>query len=108
MGREVIACAPTTSAAEVLRGEGFSNATTLADLLKNAAPSNVRAWARRHLIVDEAGIASTRQARRVCYSLTQRQNARLVIVGDSRQHSGVEGVIFLRSSKIIRACKPAN
>ncbi|MBI5771178.1 MAG: relaxase domain-containing protein [Verrucomicrobia bacterium] len=93
-GHQVIACAPTTSAAEVLRREGFSNATTLADLLTNAETTHGARLRGARLIVDEAGIASTRQGAELC-ALVQRQDARLILVGDSRQHSGVEAGDFL-------------
>ena len=93
-GREIFACAPTTSAAGVLRAEGFSNATTLADLLKNGETAHGALLRGATFIVDEAGIASTRQGAELC-ALVQRQDARLVLVGDSRQHSGVEAGDFL-------------
>ena len=93
-GHEVIAGAPTTSAAEVLRREGFSNATTLADLLTNAETAHGARLRGATLIVDEAGIASTRQGAELC-ALVRRHDARLILVGDSRQHSGVEAGDFL-------------
>ena len=94
-GRTVLACAPTTSAVGVLRSEGFANATTLADLLQNAE-TRYRDELHRGptLIVDEAGIASTRQGADLC-DLVRKHNARLILVGDSRQHSGVEAGDFL-------------
>lgn len=92
--REVFACAPTTSAAAVLRGEGFSTATTLADFLKNGEARHGPRLLGATLIVDEAGIASTRQGAELC-ALVQAQGARLIVVGDSRQHSGVEAGDFL-------------
>jgi conjugative relaxase-like TrwC/TraI family protein len=92
--REVFACAPTTSAAAVLRGEGFSNATTLADFLKNGEARHGPQLLGATVIVDEAGIASTRQGAELC-ALVQTQGARLILVGDSRQHNGVEAGDFL-------------
>lgn len=92
--REVFACAPTTSAATVLRGEGFSNATTLADFLQNGEAKHGPRLLGATVIVDEAGIASTRQGAELC-ALVQAQGARLILVGDSRQHSGVEAGDFL-------------
>jgi conjugative relaxase-like TrwC/TraI family protein len=93
-GGTVIACAPTTSAAGVLRADGFANATTLADLLKNAESMHGQKLHGATLIVDEAGIASARQGSELC-ELVRRHNARLILVGDSRQHSGVEAGDFL-------------
>jgi len=87
--REVFACAPTTSAAAVLRCEGFSNATTLADFLQNGEAQHGPRLLGATVIVDEAGIASTRQGAELC-AFVQTQGARLILVGDSRQHSGVE------------------
>lgn len=92
--RDVFACAPTTSAATVLRSEGFSDATTLADFLQNGATQHGPRLRGATVIVDEAGIASTRQGAELC-ALVQAQGARLILVGDSRQHSGVEAGDFL-------------
>ncbi|MBI5770285.1 MAG: relaxase domain-containing protein [Verrucomicrobia bacterium] len=92
--REVIACAPTTAAAAVLRGEGFATATTLADFLQNGEARHGPRLLGATVIVDEAGIASTRQGAELC-ALVKAQGARLILVGDSRQHSGVEAGDFL-------------
>jgi conjugative relaxase-like TrwC/TraI family protein len=92
--REVFVCAPTTSAAAVLRNEGFSAATTLADFLQNGEAKHGPRLLGATVIVDEAGIASTRQGAELC-ALVQTQGARLILVGDSRQHSGVEAGDFL-------------
>jgi conjugative relaxase-like TrwC/TraI family protein len=92
--REVFACAPTTSAAAVLGSEGFSTATTLADFLQNGEAKHGPRLLGATVIVDEAGIASTRQGAELC-ALVQTQGARLILVGDSRQHSGVEAGDFL-------------
>jgi conjugative relaxase-like TrwC/TraI family protein len=93
-GRTAFACAPTTSAAAGLRAEGFSDATTLADFLKNAEANHGPRLHGATLIVDETGLASTRQGADLC-ALVKRQDARLILVGDSRQHSGVEAGDFL-------------
>ena len=92
--RTVFTCAPTTSATEVLRKEGFSNATTLSDFLQNAEKIHGAQLRRATFIVDEAGIASTRQGADLC-ELVKRHDARLILVGDTRQHSGVEAGDFL-------------
>ena len=92
--REVFACAPTTAAAAVLRSEGFSTATTLTDFLQNGEARHGPRLLGATIIVDEAGIASTRQGAELC-ALVQTQGARLIVVGDSRQHSGVEAGDFL-------------
>lgn len=92
--REVFACAPITSAAAVLRSEGFSTATTLADFLQTGEARHGPRLLGATVIVDEAGIASTRQGAELC-ALVEKQGARLILVGDSRQHSGVEAGDFL-------------
>ncbi|MEI7837415.1 MAG: AAA family ATPase, partial [Planctomycetota bacterium] len=77
--RTVFTCAPTTSAAEVLRKEGFSNATTLSDFLQNAEKNHGAQLRRATFIVDEAGIGSTRQGADLC-ELVKRHDARLILV----------------------------
>lgn len=93
-GREVLACAPTTSAAAVLRQDGLANATTVADFLQNAEAKHGPRLFGAVFIVDEAGIASARQGAGLC-ALAQQYHARVILVGDSRQHSGVEAGDFL-------------
>ncbi len=77
--------APTTKAAQQLRESGVLSETVAALLQRDAVPAG-----RRQLwIVDEAGMLSTRQM----YGLLLRAReaeARVVLVGDSRQHRGVE------------------
>lgn len=105
--REVFACAPTTSAATVLRAEGFSNATTLADFLQNGEAKHGPRLLGATVIVDEAGIASTRQGAELC-RLVKAQGARLILVGDSRQHSGVEAGDFLsilENHSLLQTCE---
>ena len=58
-GHSVIAIAPTSSAARVLRDEGFTEATTVEDFLRNAEK---RGGLRRAVVIcDEAGLKSNRQ-----------------------------------------------
>lgn len=74
------------TAREVLSSEGIQNATTVAEFLVNPKVSQ---QARGGVVwVDEAGLLGTRDARSLlgeCRSL----GARLVLSGDSRQHSPV-------------------
>lgn len=93
-GREIFACAPTTSAAAVLRQDGLTNATTLTDFLQNAVATHGPRLLGAAFIVDESGIASARQGAALC-ALAEQQGARMILVGDSRQHSGVEAGDFL-------------
>jgi conjugative relaxase-like TrwC/TraI family protein len=92
-GRQVLACAPTSSAADTLRRDGLARATTVTDLLQNVAPHDIPRGAV--LIVDEAGLASNRQGAELL-QLAERRGARVVFLGDSRQHTSVEAGDFLR------------
>jgi conjugative relaxase-like TrwC/TraI family protein len=94
LNRTVIACAPTVSAAAELRAAGFTSATSLADVLLHAEAQHGARLRQTTLIVDEAGIASTAQGA-LLFDLVKKHEARLILVGDSRQHSGVEAGDFL-------------
>jgi conjugative relaxase-like TrwC/TraI family protein len=85
--------APTTAATKVLKGEGFSQAVTVSRFLTST-------WKHENLqgavfIVDEAGLQSNRQGADVL-KLAQKNNARILFIGDSRQHVSVEAGDFLR------------
>jgi ATP-dependent exoDNAse (exonuclease V) alpha subunit len=86
--KKFLPLAPSSEAArETLRGEGFKNAETVAQLLvseKLQRESRGAVW-----IVDEAGLLSSRQADRL-FSLAKELDARLVLVGDTGQHHSVE------------------
>ena len=87
-GHETHLVAPTTDAARtVLREEGFAEAETVAKLLSDRGlQEKLR---DQVLVVDEAGLLGTRQMTELL-DLCTRQDARLVLVGDTRQHSAVE------------------
>ena len=87
-------CAPTASAAGVLKSEGFDNATTLADFLLQAERKHGDLLRGATVIVDEAGLISNRQGAEL-FALARRCGARILLVGDSRQHSAVEAGDFL-------------
>ena len=92
-GREVLAAAPTMSAVEELQKVGFSNAITIQRLLQNErAQTEVRG---KVLIVDEAGMVSGRQMSELL-ALAERQSARIVFSGDTRQIQSVEASDALR------------
>jgi ATP-dependent exoDNAse (exonuclease V) alpha subunit len=85
--------APTTAAVKVLKQEGFSNAVTVSRFLTST-------WKHEDLrgavfIVDEAGLQSNRQGAAVL-KLAEKNNARVLLVGDTRQHVSVEAGDFLR------------
>lgn len=86
-GHRVIVVAPTAQAARgVLREEGFSEAETVAQLLASvelqAALHNAVIW------VDEAGLLNTQEMTELL-TLAIRHNARLILSGDTRQHTSV-------------------
>jgi ATP-dependent exoDNAse (exonuclease V) alpha subunit len=85
-GRMVQAAAPTAMAThEVLRPD-FTNAETVARILKD--PALQERLRGQVLWVDEAGLLSMPDLRRLV-SLTRQCNARLLLTGDTRQHRSV-------------------
>lgn len=93
--RQIFACAPTTSAAQELQVAGFANATTLESFLQKSKTAKYGDLGRGSiLIVDEAGIAGTRQGAELLERVKDH-NLRLILVGDTKQHSGVEAGDFL-------------
>ena len=98
---EVFFMAPTKSAVDVLKGEGFKSAETIQHYIKkNAVPKN------SVIIIDEAGMISTRDGVKLL-QMANEANSRILFVGDSRQHSSVEAGDFYRVlesySKMTRA-----
>lgn len=92
-GHTVFVCAPTSSAADTLRRDGIKDATTVSGLLQNVAPRDIPPGAV--LVVDEAGLASNNQGAELL-QLAERHGARVVFLGDSRQHTSVEAGDLLR------------
>lgn len=86
-GKKVMVVAPTSQASRgVLRQEGFENAETIAQLLID--PKMQDALQDQILWVDEAGLLGTKEMVSILELVTQR-NARLILGGDTRQHSSV-------------------
>jgi len=85
---KIVALAPTSEAArEVLRKEGFDNAETVAKLLKS---ERLQREARGAVwLVDEAGLLPMQDADRLI-ALAEKLEARLVFVGDPKQHHPVQ------------------
>lgn len=80
--------APSASASRgVLVEEGHQNADTVSKLLVDKKMQD--ALQDQVLIVDEAGLLSTRQATALL-QLAVEKNARLIYLGDTRQHSSPE------------------
>jgi ATP-dependent exoDNAse (exonuclease V) alpha subunit len=92
-GRNVTYLAPTASAVQVLKQDGFLHATTVSDFLYNQA--NQKPLRNAVLIVDEAGLQSNKQGVEIL-KIAQHNRARVLFVGDTRQHSAVEAGDFLR------------
>ncbi len=86
-GKTVLAVAPTAQASRgVLRAAGFENATTVAHLLVDQKlQQSVKGQV---LWVDEAGLLGTKDMTSLL-ALAQRQDARLILSGDTRQHASV-------------------
>jgi ATP-dependent exoDNAse (exonuclease V) alpha subunit len=87
-GRPVVALAQSVKASrEVLRQEaGLANADTVARFLKD---EDMQASARNGVIlVDEASLLGTRDMQKV-FEVAETQNARVILVGDRRQHRSV-------------------
>jgi conjugative relaxase-like TrwC/TraI family protein len=92
-GREAFYLAPTTSAVEVLRADGFARATTVDDFLTN----QVKAGGLHGsvIIIDESSLQSTQMGAAIL-RIAQEHDTRVLFVGDVRQHVAVEAGDFLR------------
>jgi conjugative relaxase-like TrwC/TraI family protein len=77
----------STASRGELRKVGFKNAETLATLFAN---EKLQAQVHKQVIlVDEAGLISSGDMRQL-FDIAQKQEARVLLVGDYRQHSSVE------------------
>ncbi len=86
-GKQVTVVAPTSVAArDVLRGEGFEKANTVAALFESREMQDK--LQNGILWVDEAGMLGTHDMTSLLELATQK-NARLILGGDTRQHSAV-------------------
>jgi conjugative relaxase-like TrwC/TraI family protein len=85
-GYEAVFCAPTAAAADVLRKDGFESATTLQKLLMDSEPQ----WVNHHtvIVLDEAGAVGLEDMKKV-FDLARDRGARLILSGDTGQHSAV-------------------
>jgi conjugative relaxase-like TrwC/TraI family protein len=86
-GYEVQGFAPTSRAARQLREAGIE-AGTLQGFLAGNRASVTGTDRYRFYLVDESSLASTRQVREFLDRL--RPNDRVLLIGDTRQHQGVE------------------
>jgi ATP-dependent exoDNAse (exonuclease V) alpha subunit len=86
-GKDVLVVAPSSSAVQVLKEQGFVALDTFQRLMDNALLQDV---ARGKILwIDEAGFLSTRQMRWVV-EFAVRNDCRLILSGDTRQHHAVE------------------
>ncbi len=91
--RDVIAVAPTRSAVEELEKIGFARALTVERLLQDS--SKQKQLAGKVLIVDEAGMVSSRQMSELL-ALAERSRTQILFSGDTRQIQSVEAGDALR------------
>ncbi|MCI5091188.1 MobF family relaxase [Phaeodactylibacter sp.] len=82
------AFAPSSAASrEVQRGDGFKNATTIAELLQS---EKLQADVKDGVIwIDEAGMVGNQTMNRII-EVAEKQNARILLTGDIKQHGSVE------------------
>jgi len=104
-GKRVFAFAPSADASRgVLRSDGFANADTVARLLLD---EKLQDEVRGSLVlIDEAGLIGTKTMRSLL-ELAERSEARMVLVGDIRQHSPVERGSALRMLETEAGLRPA-
>jgi conjugative relaxase-like TrwC/TraI family protein len=82
-GLAPVFCAPTAAATEVLRKDGFKEASTLAKLLQSEELPR-----RSVVVLDEAGFVGTSDMAKL-FDLARRMDSRVVLVGDTGQHAAV-------------------
>ncbi len=78
--------APTTRAVKAL-GEAGVSARTVASLIENPLP---KTHSKELWIVDESSLLGTRQVNRLLHKAREARVARIVFVGDQRQHHAIE------------------
>ncbi|MGC4074936.1 MAG: MobF family relaxase [Nibricoccus sp.] len=93
-GHRFIPLAPTTKARDALIESGFENADTVQRFI--VSETIQRESAGRVLLVDEAGLLSTQQLDQLT-NIAQAIRARVILVGDTKQHYSVERGDALRN-----------
>ncbi|MBN1566802.1 MAG: relaxase domain-containing protein [Acidobacteria bacterium] len=92
-GRKAFYLAPTASAVDVLRKDGFVHATTVDGFLINQEKnSNLNGSV---IIIDESSLQSSKMGASLL-RIAQAHDARVLFVGDIRQHVAIEAGDFLR------------
>jgi conjugative relaxase-like TrwC/TraI family protein len=104
-GHRVFTFAPSAESSRgTLRKEGFQDAQTVAHLLKNES-----LHPQLHgqvLWIDEAGLLSARQMRGI-FQLAEKQDCRVILSGDTGQHTAVERGDALRLLEAYAGLKAA-
>jgi conjugative relaxase-like TrwC/TraI family protein len=93
-GVAVFCCAPTSSAADTLRKDGLA-VTTLSAFLRQGVGNGHEHLRGSVIICDEIGLTSNRQGAELL-AIAEQHSARVLFLGDSRQHAAVEAGDFLR------------
>lgn len=86
--KEVIVLAPTASAVSSLQKDGFTGAMTMARFMVSQRDVG-RSSGERVVILDEAGLVGTERMAEFL-KVTEDQNSRVLMVGDTRQLRSVE------------------
>ena len=104
-GHKVFTFAPSAESSRgTLREEGFGNAQTVAHLLKN---ESLHPQLRGQVLwIDEAGLLSARQMRGI-FQMAGQQDCRVILSGDTRQHTSVERGDALRLLETYAGLKAA-
>jgi conjugative relaxase-like TrwC/TraI family protein len=104
-GHAVFAFAPTAEASRgVLRDEGFAEADTVARLLRD---QQMQERIRGQVIwIDEAGLLGSKTMGEV-FRVAEAQGARVILMGDVRQHGAVERGDALRLLETRAGIRPA-
>jgi len=88
LDEDIFLFAPTATASRnVLRSEGFYKADTVHKLLNDTALHEK--LKNKTILIDEAGMLGVTQTLQI-FSLAQKLGARLIFLGDPRQHSAVD------------------
>ncbi|MCG8491689.1 MAG: relaxase domain-containing protein [Sneathiellales bacterium] len=104
-GKSLFAFAPSSEASRgVLRSKGFDGAETVEFLLSNEAFQE--RLKDQVILIDEAGLISVPAMNRIL-DIAQKQNARLILSGDWKQHSAVERGDALKILETKSGLKPA-
>ena len=91
VGHRTVVLAPQRKQVNELQNDGLGEAETLASFLQKGSLPD-----RSVLLVDEAGLIGVRQMHRLL-SLARESGSRVILSGDTRQHSSVEAGDALRT-----------